>query len=100
MCCVQGESRARLRCGQEVGLAPVKKRLEEAAAVKATMLATRNKNKFKILVEVGQLATEAARCRNHTLGKELRKKPGKAEEKLMPGWELFQEVRSYIDLLY
>ena len=65
------------------GLISLQERLEEAeaeAAVKATTMATRNKNKFKIPAEIRKLATEAARGRNPILRKELRKQPGKPGE--------------------
>ena len=54
-------------------------RLEEAAAeVKATTMATRNKNKLEILDEIRLMAAEAAKCRNPFLRKELWKKALKA----------------------
>ena len=45
-----------------------------AAAVKATTTATGSENKFKIRDEIRQMATEAAKCGNPVLWKDLRKK--------------------------
>ena len=42
----------------------------EAAAVNATTMASRNKNQFKVLDEIREMA-EAAKCRNPVLRKDL-----------------------------
>ena len=61
--------------GHEGGLEVSQERLEGAAAVvKATTMATRNKNKFKVPAEIRQVVTEVARCRNLVVNKVLRKK--------------------------
>ena len=83
------------------GLEAPQKRLEEAAAaVKATLMATRNKNKFQVPAEIRQMATEVARCRNPILRKDLRKKRGRPGDKLMPGRVPVPEVFVSRRLLY
>ena len=73
--------------GQEGRLEFWEERLEEAAVVvKATTTATGNKNKYKISMEIRRMATATAKCRNPVLRKDLRKKQGRLEENLMPGW--------------
>ena len=62
---------------------------EDAAAVKATTTATRDKNQCRIPVEIKGLAMAAAIYRNLVLRKDLRKKTGRPEENLMPGWVRF-----------
>ena len=68
---------------QEGRLLSLQARLEEAVvAVKATTMATRNNNKFKIPAEIRKLATEAARCRNPILR-------GRPDDNLIPGLVFF-----------
>ena len=64
-----GGSRAWVDCRQDRRLVSLQGRLE-AAAVNAT--ASRNKNKFKVLDEIREMA-EAAKCRNPVSRKDLRK---------------------------
>ena len=74
--CPEG-SRARVDGGQVGGLESLQRRLE-AAAVKATTPATRDKNIFKIPVQIRKLAMEAAKCRNTVLTKDIWKEATKA----------------------
>ena len=46
---------------------------QHARIMKAATTATRNKNKFQVLAEIRQMATEVARCRNPTQRKGLGK---------------------------
>ena len=57
--------------------------------VKATMTAIRDKNKFKIPTEIRRMAIVVAKCRNPVLRKDLRKKLGRPEGNLVPGWVRF-----------
>ena len=78
---------------QEGHLQALQARLEEAAAeVKATMMATRNMNKFKIPDEIRKMATETAKSRILSR-RESFGKHGKTEGNVMPEWEPFPEVR-------
>ena len=59
--------------GQEGRLEFLLETLKDAAAVKATTTATRNKNKFNIPMVFRMMATAGANCRNPVLEKDLRK---------------------------
>ena len=68
------------------GLVCLQERLvDAAAAAKATTTASRNWNKFCVPVEIRDLASEAAKCRNLVRQKELRKIARKARRELEIG---------------
>ena len=60
------------------GLVVLQERLEEAAAVKATTTATKNKKKFMILDEIREMTALAAKCRDLVRRKFRRKYASKA----------------------
>ena len=68
-------------------------RLEAAV----TMMASRNKNKFKVPDEIREMTEAAATCRNLVSRKDLRgkKRLGRQEENSTPGWELFPKERQF-----
>ena len=77
------------------GLEFLQERLEEAVAVvKATTTATGNKNKYRISMEIRRMATATVKLRNPVL-QDPRKKRGRLEENLMPGWVQFPRARPF-----
>ena len=68
-------SRSWLHDDEEGGLVALQGRLEGAAAgVKATTMASRNKNKFMVPDEIREMTALAAKCRDPVRRKVLRKK--------------------------
>ena len=83
---------------QEEGLDSPQERFEEAAAaVNASMTATREKIMFKILVEIRRAGDRGAEMRESCVEEIPQEKSQEGQENLMPGCVRFPEVRPFRD---